>query len=134
ARAREHLEELEAKLDEERRELGVADELREIPGITTAMMVALGKDGILTIEDLAGCATDDLVGWTERSNGDVTRHAGALSAFDVSRADAEEMIMAARIKAGWVTPEDLVADEDLQEVVEEEAVTEPLHTGVVREG
>src|SRR5690606_19806514 len=43
ARAREHLEELEAKLDEERRELGVADELREIPGITTAMMVALGK-------------------------------------------------------------------------------------------
>src|SRR5690554_4461633 len=38
ARAREHLEELEAKLDEERRELGVADELREIPGITTAMM------------------------------------------------------------------------------------------------
>ncbi len=134
ARAREHLEELEAKLDEERRELGVADELREIPGITTAMMVALGKDGVLTIEDLAGCATDDLVGWTERSNGDVTRHAGALSAFDVSRADAEEMIMAARIKAGWVTPEDLLADEELPEAVEEEAVTEPLHTGVVREG
>ena len=44
---------IEAEQDEERKELGVADELREIPGVTTAMLVALGKDDIKTLEDFA---------------------------------------------------------------------------------
>ena len=30
------------------------------------MLVALGEADIKTVEDLAGCATDDLIGWTER--------------------------------------------------------------------
>ncbi|WP_018699662.1 transcription termination factor NusA [Amorphus coralli] len=111
ARAREHLEERERQLDEERRGLGVADEVREIPGMTTAMMVALGKDDIKTVEDLAGCATDDLVGWVERKQGEVERHAGALSEFDVSRADAEQMIIAARLAIGWITEADLAEPE-----------------------
>ena len=34
------------------------------------MMVALGEDGIKTIEDFAGCATDDLAGWSERKDGE----------------------------------------------------------------
>ncbi|TIU22794.1 MAG: transcription termination/antitermination protein NusA, partial [Mesorhizobium sp.] len=38
-RAREYLEKIEAEHDEKRKALGVKDELREIPGITTAMMV-----------------------------------------------------------------------------------------------
>ncbi|WP_428699198.1 transcription termination factor NusA [Stappia sp.] len=111
ARAREYLEEIEAKLDEERRELGVSDDLRAIDGLTTAMLVALGKDDVKSVEDLAGCATDDLVGWTERANGETTRHEGTLTGFDVSRADAEAMIMAARVEAGWISEEDLVEDE-----------------------
>ncbi|MBN9352814.1 MAG: transcription termination/antitermination protein NusA, partial [Hyphomicrobium denitrificans] len=41
-RAREFIEQQEAERDAKRRELGVADELAEIPGINTAMMVALG--------------------------------------------------------------------------------------------
>src|SRR5690606_2503779 len=36
ARAREYLDRIEAEHDARRKELGVADELREIPGITTA--------------------------------------------------------------------------------------------------
>ena len=40
--------------------------MAEIPGITTAMMVSLGENGIKTVEDFADCATDDLLGWTER--------------------------------------------------------------------
>ncbi len=111
ARGREHLEEQEARYDTERKELGVQDELRTIDGITTAMMVALGKDEIRSIEDLAGCVTDDLIGWSERKDGEVTRHAGALSEFDISRQEAETMIMAARIAAGWITAEDLVVEE-----------------------
>ncbi|WP_186388577.1 transcription termination factor NusA [Stappia sp. TSB10P1A] len=112
ARAREYLDEIEAKLDEERRELGVSDDLRSISGLTTAMLVALGKDGVKSVEDLAGCATDDLVGWSERASGTVTRHEGALSGFDLSRAEAEEMIMSARLEAGWITEADLASDEE----------------------
>ena len=115
ARGREHLEELEAKLDAERKELGVADELREIDGLTTAMLVALGKDDIKTIEDLAGCATDDLIGWSERKDGQVTRYPGALSNFDVSKAEAEHFIMQARVAAGWISAEDLIVDEPEEE-------------------
>ena len=44
--------------------------LKEVPGVTTAMLVALGENDIKTVEDLAGCATDDLAGWTERKDGE----------------------------------------------------------------
>src|SRR5947199_295132 len=60
ARAREHLAKEESELDDKRRELGVQDELKDIPGITTRMMVAFGANGVKTVADLAGCATDDL--------------------------------------------------------------------------
>jgi N utilization substance protein A len=93
---------IEAELDDKRKALGVEDELREVEGVTTAMMVALGENDIKSVEDLAGCATDDLVGWTERKDGETTRHSGYLDGFDLSRQDAEAIVMAARVKAGWV--------------------------------
>jgi N utilization substance protein A len=71
------------------------------------MLVALGKADIKTVEDFAGSIPDELVGWVERKEGETTRHAGALDGFDLSRADAEAMIMAARVKAGWISEEDL---------------------------
>ncbi|MGZ3410831.1 MAG: transcription termination factor NusA [Xanthobacteraceae bacterium] len=106
-RAREYLGQIEAELDAKRVELGVADELRDVPGVTTPIMVALGENGIKTVEDLAGCATDDLSGWSERKDGETTHHAGAFQGLDVSRDDAEGMIMQARVKAGWIKEEDL---------------------------
>jgi N utilization substance protein A len=108
SRAREYLERQEAELDAKRRELGVEDALTDVPGVTTAMLVTLGEDGIKTVEDLAGCATDDLVGWSERKDGEVTKHPGLLDGFDLSREDAEGLIMQARLKAGWITEEDLL--------------------------
>ncbi len=111
ARAREHLEKIEQAQDEERRQLGVADELKEVPGITTAMLVALGKNEIKTLEDLAYSATDDLLGWTERKDGEVTRFEGALSGFELSREEAEAIVMAARVKAGLVSEADLARPE-----------------------
>ena len=101
-RAQEHLAAIEAELDEKRRALGVEDALREVEGVTTSMMVALGENDVKTVEDLAGCATDDLVGWTERKDGEAVRHAGYLDGFDLSRQDAEALIMSARIHAGWI--------------------------------
>src|SRR4249919_2245195 len=106
-RAKEYLDKQEAELDAKRVELGVADELKDVPGVTTKMLVALGENGVKTIEDLAGCATDDLTGWTERKDGESKHEAGFLDGFDISREDAEAMIMQARLKAGWVTEAEL---------------------------
>jgi N utilization substance protein A len=108
-RARDYLAKEEAELDAARRELGVADDLTEIPGVTTAMLVKLGENEIKSVEDLAGCATDDLVGWNERKDGEMTRNPGILDGFDISREEAEALIMQARVKAGWIKEEDLVA-------------------------
>ena len=66
------------------------------------MLVAFGENGIKTIEDLAGCDTDELAGWTEKQANETVRHKGVLDGFDLSRSDAEAMIMAARVKAGWI--------------------------------
>src|SRR5438477_201374 len=109
-RAREYLERQEAEREAKRKELGVSDDLAKISGVTTAMLVAFGENEIKTLEDLAGAETDDLSGWTERKkekDAEPVRHKGVLEGFEVSRKDVEDMIMAARIAAGWVTQEAL---------------------------
>jgi len=105
SRARGHLDAIEKEHDDKRLALGVADELKEIDGITTAMLVALGENDVKTVEDFAGCVPDDLVGYTERKDGEAVRIAGYLDGFEISREDAEAMIMQARIKVGWVEAE-----------------------------
>ncbi|SFV06401.1 NusA antitermination factor [Methylobacterium sp. 174MFSha1.1] len=117
ARALDYLNRIEAENDARRIELGVADELRDIDGITTPMMVALGENDVKSVEDLAGCATDDLVGYTEGRGPEAVRHAGYLDGFEVSRAEAEAMIMAARVHAGWIEappPEEVQEGEEIE--------------------
>ncbi|MFI4971427.1 MAG: transcription termination factor NusA [Hyphomicrobiales bacterium] len=106
-RAKEYLDKLEGELDAKRIELGVEDAVKDVAGVTTKMLVALGENGVKTVEDLAGCATDDLTGWTERKDGESKHEPGFLDGLDVSREDAEAMIMQARLKAGWVTEAEL---------------------------
>ena len=108
-RAREYLERKEAELEARRKELGVADDLGELEGINTAMMVALGENDVKSLEDFADCATDDLAGWHEKVDGESVRHPGFLDAFNISRAEAEALIMAARVKSGMISEEDLRA-------------------------
>jgi len=111
-RAVDYLDAITKAQDEERTALGVADELYDIPGLTAAMLVALGKEEIKTVEDFAGCAADDLIGWTERRDGEVKRFDGTFKDFPVSREEAEEMILQARLKAGWITEADLAQPEE----------------------
>jgi N utilization substance protein A len=124
-RAREFLQKQEAERDARRRELGVADDLAKVEGVTTAMMIAFGENGIKTVEDLADCATDELLGWVERKkekDAEPVRHKGVLDGFEVGRKEAEDMIMSARIIAGWIKPEDLVpAEAELETAAPEEA-------------
>ncbi len=101
-RARDHIARIETELDERRQALGVADELKEVEGVTLPILVKLGENDVKTIEDLAGCATDDLTGWTERKDGESIKQVGYLDGIEISREDAEALIMAARVKAGWI--------------------------------
>ncbi len=119
-RATEYLDAIEQAHDDERKKLGVSDDLYQIEGLTAAMLAALGRDGIKTVEDFAGCAADDLVGWTERKDGEVTQFEGSFSNMPVSREEAEVMIMQARLMVGWVTADEL-GDEELAEGEEAEA-------------
>jgi N utilization substance protein A len=96
------------------------------------MMVAMGENGVKTLEDLADCATDDLVGWTERKkekDAEAVRHKGVLEGFDIGRKEAEEMIMSARVLAGWIKAEDL--EQPAEEAAEEgeEGAEEPAEGG-----
>jgi N utilization substance protein A len=109
-RAREHLEKLEAELEAKRKALGVADQLAEVPGVTTAMLVTLGENNIKTVEDLADCATDDLAGWSERKDKETVRHEGILDGFGLTKNQVEDLILAARVKAGWITEADLAPE------------------------
>jgi N utilization substance protein A len=122
-RAREYLERLETELEERRKELGVEDAMKEVPGINSKILVKLGENDVKTVEDLAGCATDDLSGWVERKEGsEPTKHAGFLDGIDVSREDAEALIMQARVKAGWITEADLAKPSEEAEASEEQTV------------
>ncbi len=118
-RAQEYLERQNAVFDEKRRELGVEDGVLEIEGITPAMAVALGEGGIKTVEDVAGCATDDLLGWNETVNGERKHQAGLLESFGLAADEANAIIMAARVTAGWIeAPADKI--ETPAETAEEE--------------
>ncbi|MEG6508430.1 transcription termination factor NusA [Methyloligella sp. 2.7D] len=122
-RGREYLERIEQEMTAKRKELGVEDELNEVPGVTTPMLVAFGENGVKTVEDLADCATDDLIGWNERKEGETVHHDGFLDSFNVSKQDAEAMILAARIKAGWIEEEPEPEPEEASEAEGEEAET-----------
>ncbi|GAA5075903.1 transcription termination factor NusA [Roseibacterium beibuensis] len=109
ARARDYLEEQNKKALEKARELGVEDSLVEFDGLTPQMLVALGEDGVKTLEDFATCADWELAGGWTTINGERVKDEGLLEAFDVSLEEAQNMVMTARLQLGWVTIEELEA-------------------------
>src|ERR671917_1517326 len=106
SRATEALERREAAAREERRKLGVEDALAEMPHLTEAMLVTLGKAGIRTLDDLADLATDELVQkkrQEQRRQREPSNRAedkgGILHEYGLSEEQGNEIIMAAR--AHW---------------------------------
>jgi N utilization substance protein A len=108
-RARDYLDRENEAFDAQRKELGVSDDVAGIEGLTPAMLVRLGENDIKTLEDFAGCVTDDLTGWFETVERKRVRQDGILDGFDISADEAEALIMQSRVKAGWVTQEELDA-------------------------
>jgi N utilization substance protein A len=111
SRAQEALERREEASREERRGLGVEDALAEMPYLTEAMLVTLGKAGIRTLDDLADLATDELVQKKRpeqrrqrEPNNRPEDKGGILADFGLSDEQGNEIIMAAR--AHWFEDED----------------------------
>jgi N utilization substance protein A len=113
SRAQEGLDRREEAAREERRTLGVEDDLATMPYMTEAMLVTLGKAGIKTLDDLADLATDELVAKKKaeprRRNEETAApkreqdKGGILADFGLSEEQGNEIIMAAR--AHWFADE-----------------------------
>jgi N utilization substance protein A len=117
-RASEALERREAAAREERRGLGVEDSLAELPHLSEQMLVTLGKAKILTLDDLADLATDELV---QKKRPEPRRRAenapqraedkgGILAEYGLTEEQGNEIIMAAR--AHWFEDEDAPQTEE----------------------
>jgi N utilization substance protein A len=116
SRAAEALERREEASREQRRALGVEDALAEIPHLTEAMLVTLGKAGIKTLDDLADLATDELIAKKRqeqrrrdtsapprRDSNRQEDKGGVLGEYGLSEEQGNEIIMAAR--AHWFEDE-----------------------------
>ena len=124
ARARESLEELNAKALERARALGVEDALVAFEGLTPQMVQALAEDGILSLEEFARCADWELAGGYTTVDGKRVKDIGLLEKFDVSLAEAQHLVMSARVLLGWVDPSALEVEAESEEV-DSEAAAEP---------
>ena len=60
-RAGQHLEEQDQRFDEQRKELGVVDEIAAIEGVSPAILVRLGEKEVKSLDDLADLASDELI-------------------------------------------------------------------------
>ena len=60
-RAKAFLSEQDERLDAKRRDMGVADDVAAIQGLTAQHLVKLGDKGVKTLDDLADLASDELM-------------------------------------------------------------------------
>ncbi|MDF2494793.1 transcription termination factor NusA [Sphingomonas sp.] len=112
SRAAEAIERREQANREARQALGVEDAVAELPHLTEAMLVTLGKAGLKTLDDIADLATDELIEKKRveprRRNEDAPRRpehkGGVLGEYGLTEEQGNEIIMAAR--AHWFEDED----------------------------
>ena len=128
ARARESLEEINAKSIAEARELGVAQDLIDFEGLSPQMLVALGKDDVKSLEDFATCADWELAGGYTTVDGERHKDDGVLESFEVNIQEAQDMIMRARLQIGWVTEEQLAEDAAAAEAANADTNSEGAET------
>lgn len=93
-RARAFLAAKDEELAKRRKELKVSDDLAEVEGVSSELLVALGENGIKTRDDLADLAADELMEFAPEGT--------------LREPKANEIIMAAR--AHWFEDEDQEAE------------------------
>jgi len=80
-------------------ELAIDENLKTLDGLTLEMVVTLGESKIKTLEDFADLASDELTGADD----------GILREYGVKPAVANELILRARVAAGWISQEDMAS-------------------------
>ena len=78
------------------KDLGLADDLINLKGLTPGMLVTLGEQKILTLIDFADLASDELTGGYDIVRGERVRIKGYLEDFALSKKEADDLIMSAR--------------------------------------
>jgi len=78
------------------KELGLSESLINLKGLTPGMLVTLGEKKILSLEEFADLASDELTGGYDIIKGAKIRIEGYLEDFALSKEEADELIMSAR--------------------------------------
>lgn len=125
ARARDSLEEINAKALAKARELGVEEGLVEFEGLSPQMILALAEDGVLNLEEFAKCADWELAGGWSTIDGKRVKDDGILEKFDVSLEEAQYLVMSARVALGIISADDVVFEE-VEEGEEAEEAEAPV--------
>ncbi|MBL6862773.1 MAG: transcription termination/antitermination protein NusA, partial [Candidatus Pelagibacter bacterium] len=97
-RAKEFIQEEAEEVSKKVKELGIEDDLATHKGLSLGMLLILGEDNIKTLKDFAELATDELIGGYDEIKGKREKFDGILEEFDISRKDADDLIMRARKK------------------------------------
>ena len=97
-RAKEYLEEEAKEIANKVQELGIQDELANHKGLTLGMLLTLGEENIKTLKDFAELSSDEIIGGYDEIKGKREKFDGILEEFNLSRKDAEDLIMRARKK------------------------------------
>ena len=95
-RAKEFHQKDQEDISKRIKDLGLADDLINLKGLTPGMLVTLGEQKILKLEDFADLASDELTGGFDVVKGEKIKIQGYLEDFALSKNEADELIMAAR--------------------------------------
>ena len=95
-RAKEFYKKDQEDISQRIKDLGISDELINLKGLTPGMLLTLGEQKILNIEDFADLASDELTGGFDVVKGEKIKIQGYLEDFALSKSEADELIMSAR--------------------------------------
>ena len=97
-RAKEFYQKDQEEISNKIKDLGLENELINHEGLTPGMLVTLGEQKILKLEDFADLASDELTGEYDIIKGERVKIKGYLEDFALSKNEADELIMSSRNK------------------------------------
>ena len=95
-RAKEYLEKEKKEISEKLKNMGVEETLIKLNGMTQGMLVVLGEKNIRKLKDFADLSSDELIGGIDEIKGKRIKINGYLEDFNLSREEADNLIMNAR--------------------------------------
>ena len=98
-RAKEFYQKDQEEISNKIKDLGLENNLINHVGLTPGMLVTLGEQKILTLNDFADLASDELTGSYDIVKGERVKIKGYLEDFALSKKEADDLIMSARDKA-----------------------------------